>query len=118
MSSPTRLEAAPSVADCCAPPAPRIAPTMAPTMPLRIRPAPRAASQPQITLVQLVPSRSASVLRCSARGSSALCLSVMLSAPYHKYVSTDCACEKRYSLPVLPCGEVTGFDSGEPLCLR
>ncbi len=37
------------------PKAPKIAPTTALTMPLRIRLAPRAASQPKITLVQLVP---------------------------------------------------------------
>ncbi len=32
-----------------------IPPTTPPTMPLRMSPAPRAASQPKITLVQLVP---------------------------------------------------------------
>src|SRR3712207_2531952 len=59
MRSPTRPEAPPSVADWRAPPVPRIAPTIPPTMPLRIKPAPRAVSRPRITLIQLVPRSSA-----------------------------------------------------------
>src|SRR5215210_2266416 len=38
----------------CTPKTPRIPPTTVPTIPLRMRPAPRAASQPKMTLVQLV----------------------------------------------------------------
>src|SRR3712207_2438976 len=38
----------------CTPRAPRIPPTTPPTIPLRMSPAPRAASQPKMTLVQLV----------------------------------------------------------------
>src|SRR5215203_4796332 len=38
----------------CTPRAPRIPPTSPPTIPLRMSPAPSAASQPKITLVQLV----------------------------------------------------------------
>src|SRR5215208_892229 len=55
--SPTRPTIPPSVAEGLAPPPPSIAPTIVPTMPLRIRPAPSAASQPKITLSQLVPAR-------------------------------------------------------------
>src|SRR5215211_4251592 len=40
------------------PAAPKIAPTIPLTMPLRIKPAPRAASQPITTLTQLVPRSS------------------------------------------------------------
>jgi hypothetical protein len=58
MRSPMRPEAPPSVADW-RPPVPRIAPTIPPTMPLRIKPAPRAVSRPRITLIQLVPRSSA-----------------------------------------------------------
>src|SRR5829696_7572325 len=70
--SPTRPAVPPSVAEELAPPPPSIAPTTAPTMPLRIRPAPSAASQPNITLSQLVPrlslpSRCASLPRCASR---------------------------------------------------
>src|ERR687894_1346803 len=39
----------------CLPAVPNMAPTMPLTMPLRISPAPRAASQPSTTLSQLVP---------------------------------------------------------------
>src|SRR5215210_7537711 len=49
-----------------------IPPTTAATMPLRISPAPSAASQPKTTLVQLVPSLLSLYLRsssCSRRAS-------------------------------------------------
>src|SRR5215207_7341313 len=64
--SPMRPAVPPSVAEELAPPPPSIAPTIAPTMPLRIRPAPSAASQPKITLSQLVP-RSSLPPRCASR---------------------------------------------------
>src|SRR5829696_4524173 len=75
-STPTSAERPPLVAPCwLRPTAPRMPPTMAPTMPLRMRLAPRAESQPRITLTQLVPSwlslrrRSSS---CSRRASPTL----------------------------------------------
>src|SRR5918997_4888129 len=52
--SPMRAVVPPSVMPCL-PAVPKMAPTMPLTMPLRIKPAPRAASQPSATPTQLVP---------------------------------------------------------------
>src|SRR3712207_285344 len=66
MSSPTRAVVPPSVMPW-RPAVPKIAPTMPLTMPLRMRPAPRAASQPNTTLSQLVPLSSSSGVYPEAR---------------------------------------------------
>src|SRR5215213_8612785 len=54
IKSPTRAVVPPSAMPC-RPAVPKIAPTMPLTRPLRIRPAPSAASHPSTTLTQLVP---------------------------------------------------------------
>src|SRR5215211_6150692 len=62
ISSPIRAVVPPSVKPW-RPAVPKIAPTIPLTMPLRMRPAPRAASHPRTTLTQLVPRSSPEVPR-------------------------------------------------------
>jgi hypothetical protein len=75
--SPIRAVVPPSVRPW-RPAVPKIAPTIPLTIPLRMRPAPRAASQPNTTLTQLVPlsvfeeAYRESELPCSVRTSLTL----------------------------------------------
>src|SRR5215203_2625333 len=62
ISKPIRAVVPPSVKPW-RPAVPKIAPTIPLTMPLRMRPAPRAASHPRTTLTQLVPRSSPEVPR-------------------------------------------------------
>src|SRR3712207_4202734 len=89
--TPTSPDMPPLVATPPIPRAAKIAPTMATTMPLRITLAPSAASQPRITLVQLVPNPASHLWRSAAcssrtaptlRGTDSSLLSVILFTSY------------------------------------
>src|SRR5215207_1631112 len=72
--SPIRAVAPPSVKPW-RPAEPKIAPTIPLTIPLRMRPAPRAASQPRTTLTRLVPLSTSSGVYLKLRPSRTSCSS-------------------------------------------
>src|SRR5215212_5393284 len=74
ISSPIRAVVPPSVKPW-RPAEPKIAPTIPLTIPLRMRPAPRAANQPRTTLTQLVPLSSSSGVYLELRPSRTSCSS-------------------------------------------
>src|SRR5215217_968448 len=74
ISSPIRAVVPPSVKPW-RPAEPKIAPTILLTIPLKMRPAPRAASHPRTTLTQLVPLSSSSGVYLELRPSRTSCSS-------------------------------------------